>query len=291
MASVDTSNALAGDSRSLDALKRQAKESPKEAVRQAANQFEALFMNMLMKSMRDSLPKDELMGSESARTYTGMLDQQLAQKLSGKGLGLADMMVKQLERNQGAAPGKAAGTAAAPALADKLRAANSEAARAGDKPDSAPQAFVNKMMGEAREVARESGIPAHFMLGQAALETGWGKREIRAADGTNSHNLFGIKATRDWKGPTVDAVTTEYVNGVPKKQVEKFRAYASYADSFRDYAKLVSKSPRYAEAARETGSAAQFAQRIQAAGYATDPAYAEKLTRVINRTLSMQPVA
>ena len=291
MAALDTSNALAGDSRSLDALRRQAKESPKEAVRQAATQFEALFMNMLMKSMRDSLPKEDVMGSESARTYTGMLDQQLAQKLSGKGLGLADMMVKQLERNQKAAPGKAAGTSATPALADKLRAANTEAARAGDSAASAPQAFVNKMVGEAREVARESGIPAHFMLGQAALETGWGKREIRAADGSNSHNLFGIKATRDWKGSTVDAVTTEYVNGVPRKQVEKFRAYASYADSFRDYAKLVSKSPRYAEAARETGSAAVFAQRIQSAGYATDPAYAEKLTRVINRTLAMQPVA
>ena len=126
------------------------------------------------------------------------------------------------------------------------------------------------------------------MLGQAALESGWGRREIRTADGGTSHNLFGIKAGRNWTGPTVETLTTEYVNGTPRKVVEKFRAYASYADSFRDYAKLIGNNPRYAEAARSGGDAQVFANRVQAAGYATDPNYAGKLARVIHQTRQIQ---
>jgi flagellar protein FlgJ len=126
------------------------------------------------------------------------------------------------------------------------------------------------------------------MLGQAALESGWGRREIRSADGTTSHNLFGIKAGRNWTGPTVETLTTEFVNGTPRKVVEKFRAYASYADSFRDYAKLIGNTPRYAEAARSGGDANVFANRVQAAGYATDPNYAGKLARVIQQARQIQ---
>ena len=126
------------------------------------------------------------------------------------------------------------------------------------------------------------------MVAQAAHESGWGQHEIRNADGSASHNLFGIKAGAGWKGAVAEVTTTEYVNGAAQKVTAKFRAYASYADSFNDYAKLMKDSPRYSPVLASAGSAQGFAQGLQHAGYATDPAYADKLTRVINTTLRIQ---
>ena len=322
---ADVSSRLASDVRSLDALKRTAKDAPEAAVRQAAKQFEALFMNILMKSMREALPKEDMLASDASRMATGMLDEQWAQTLSGKGLGLAELMMKQLSKSQGGQD--APGTANAPglmgrtSLLKKLDAANRAvtypvavqtpvadgtgdvartttpaAPQATGKPgsasaDGAPQAFVRRMRDHAVEAQKSSGIPAHFILGQAALESGWGRHEIKAVDGSASHNLFGIKAGRNWTGATVDAITTEYVNGVPRKSVEKFRAYASYGEAFSDYAGLMARNPRYAGVKTAAGDAGVFATHMQAAGYATDPAYARKLTQVINQTLAMQGVA
>jgi flagellar protein FlgJ len=149
------------------------------------------------------------------------------------------------------------------------------------------QAFQDRLSAHAEEASRTTGIPAKFMLGQAALESGWGKHVMKTADGSSSHNLFGIKAGANWKGKTVDAVTTEYVNGVPQKRVEKFRAYDSYADSFRDYAKLLRSNPRYEKVLANASDLKGFAQGLQRAGYATDPKYAAKLTHIINRNLSV----
>jgi len=291
-----TATALAADSRSLDATRRLAQKAPEKALRDAAQQFEALFMNMLLKSMRESLPREDPLASDSTRLYTGMLDQQLGQNLSGRGLGLADMLVKQLGRS---------------GLMDKLGAANAAARRDAQNPFSdrpavpgvpapgapgrsgapsapaAPSDFVRRMAPHAAAAEREYGIPAHFSMGQAALESGWGRREIRAADGTPSHNLFGIKAGRGWSGPTVEIATTEYVNGVPRGVKQSFRVYGSYEDAFRDHARLISSNPRYAQAREAQGDAAAYARAVRNGGYATDPAYAEKLTQVINRTLSL----
>ena len=151
----------------------------------------------------------------------------------------------------------------------------------------APKAFVDRMLPHALEAEQATGIPARFILAQAALESGWGQREIRGVDGAPSFNLFGIKANGGWTGATVDAVTTEYLGGVPRKSTEKFRAYSSYAEAFRDYASMLARSPRYAGVLAAAKDAAGFAQGLQAAGYATDPLYAEKLTRVINHTLAL----
>jgi len=126
------------------------------------------------------------------------------------------------------------------------------------------------------------------MIAQSALETGWGKREIVASDGTPSNNLFGIKAGAHWKGPVAEVLTTEYVNGKAQKVVQKFRAYASTAESFADYARLIKDSPRYQGVVAAGADAKGFAQGLQRAGYATDPAYADKLARVINTTLRLQ---
>ena len=125
------------------------------------------------------------------------------------------------------------------------------------------------------------------MLGQAGHETGWGKFEIKGKGGAPSHNLFGIKAGPSWAGRTTDITTTEFVNGVAEKRVARFRAYDSYADAFKDYARLISESPRYAKAREQTGSAHAYASGLQKAGYATDPQYADKLSRAINSTLQI----
>lgn len=279
MLQTNTAAGLAIDAQSLAALKRTAKDTPREATRAAAKQFEALFMNMLLKSMRETLPGADPLASDGAKTYTGMLDSQLSQKLADKGLGLADMIVKHLERVQGKT------RAAAPAKASEANTAASHAAPAGA---GGAQGFVARMRGHAEEAARALGVPAHFIVGQAALETGWGKHEIKGADGTNSRNLFGIKAGPNWKGKTVDVLTTEYINGVPQKIVDKFRAYDSYAESFRDYARLIGQNARYARAANAGADVNLFARGLAAGGYATDPRYAEKLTRVIEQTQQLQ---
>lgn len=271
---------LAIDAQSLTALKRQAKEAPQEATRKAATQFEALFMGMLLKSMRETLPGSDPLSSESAKTYTGMLDTQLSQKLADKGLGLADMIVKHLERSQSKT--RTAGISSAITTAGGVSPA-AAAPTAGT-----PQDFVTRMRSQAQEAARSLGVPADFIVGQAALETGWGKHEIKGSDGTNSRNLFGIKAGGNWTGKTVDVLTTEYINGVPRKLVDKFRAYDSYADAFRDYAKLIGGSARYVAATQAGQDAGTFAQRLAAGGYATDPRYADKLTRVIQHTQQMR---
>jgi flagellar protein FlgJ len=140
--------------------------------------------------------------------------------------------------------------------------------------------FISSLWPHAVAASQTTGIPAQFLVGHAALESGWGKSEPRHADGRASHNLFGIKAGSNWQGATVEATTTEYVKGVPEKRVERFRAYGSYAEAFKDYAQLLAQSPRYAGVV-DSRDAASFAQGLQKAGYATDPAYGSKLERVI----------
>jgi len=269
---ADLSSKFALDVQGVNQLKLDAKQSSPEALRAAGQQFEAVFMNMLMKSMREATPQDGMFDSDQTRMYTSMLDQQLTQRMASRGVGLADVMVRQLSATL-QAPGGAGATPDLPAP---------PAARSGDAPAHV-EAFVQRLLPHARAASAGSGIPAQFMLGQAALETGWGKAEIRGADGQNSHNLFGIKAGGGWRGRTVDIVTTEYVNGKPQKQVDIFRAYDSYADAFRDYANLLRTQPRYQNVIAQGQDAAGFARGLQQAGYATDPNYAQKLISVIRQ--------
>jgi flagellar protein FlgJ len=282
-------NQMVLDSRGLDDLKRTARASPDKALKTAATQFEALFMNMILKSMRDSLPKDGLMSSSAGETYTGMLDQQLSQKLASKGTGLADMLVKQLSRNM-KAPSSVEERAATNITASKLAGAPAQPSAKAERSQPAAisamdrkREFIARMGQHANAAELKTGVPAKFMIGQAALESGWGKKEIKDSSGQSAFNVFGIKATGKWTGPTVDVTTTEFVNGVASKVVEKFRAYASYAEGFADYAKMIAESPRYANVLKTARDGIEsFAQGLQRAGYATDPAYATKLTKVIN---------
>jgi len=323
----DVSNQLALDTNSLSSLKKSAKENSPEAIKGVAKQFEAIFINMMLKSMREASPQDGPFNTEQNKLYTSMFDQQLSQKLSaGKGIGLADVLVKQLSKSAGmpADPLKpsdepisskalglnrfdpntsskvAAYTSMAsmsgsgkvnPSFMDKVSklfssledAGEAMASSVGSTLKETVSSFTSKMAGYAQQASNATGLPAHFMLGQAALETGWGKKEIKGTDGTQSNNLFGIKAGSNWTGKTVSAVTTEYINGEKQQRVEKFRAYDSYADSFKDFANLISSNPRYQNVLNNLSNINSYADAMAKAGYATDPDYAKKLASVIKR--------
>ena len=268
LSSTDISS-FAIDSQGLDKLRLQAKQSPDQALKAVAKQFESVFMNMMLKSMRDATPQDGVFDSEQTKMFTGMLDQQLAQSMASRGIGLADVMVRQLSHTQHSST--ADHKTITPTSANSVPSAYNT---------DVQQSFVNKLKVPAEQASRSTGVPAHLILGQAALESGWGKREIKMTDGTNSYNLFGIKAGKDWNGKVAEVMTTEYHNGVASQQLARFRAYGSYAESFHDYAKLLSDNPRYAGVVGQ-GDVNMFAQGLQQAGYATDPHYADKLTNVI----------
>ena len=322
-----TTQGLAADPGALNALKYSATKNGdggKGALKEAAKQFESLFMRELIKSMRDATQKSGLLEGEGSDLGTDLLDQQMAVQLSGLPGGLSASIERQLSRqmNPKGADGAAAtegGSAldategqafkplnrsalksllkyapadrrATPAAADAAAPAPAlaTASRRNVPPGQRQAEFVSQHNQAAATVARESGIPAGYMIGQAGHETGWGKSEIRMKDGTSAHNLFGIKATSSWKGKVAEVTTTEYVDGVPRKTTARFRAYDSYADSFRDYARLITRSPRYDKAMDQIGSVQGFAASLQRAGYATDPQYASKLSRAINTTLNLQ---
>jgi flagellar protein FlgJ len=379
-------------------------------VGEAAQQFEALLLNMMLKSMRQAGGQDGMLDTEQSKLYTSMFDQQIAQHLAKRGIGLAEVMKRQLA-GQGASAGReiasagreiaSAGTStpdASPSALDPrastldaasarstqelrgnasaalrvtggripengapalpldaprhstrdtrsstldprhstldtrsspldpsratatgagtlqpletrgianriwlraMEAARTAAPQAGAGTPPAPATrepaagnsplpisktrdFVDRVWSHAVEAARATGIQARFMVGQAALESGWGRHEIRAADGSQTYNIFGVKAGRSWTGPVVEKTTTEYVNGEPQKVTAKFRVYSSYAESFKDYASLLMGNRRYAAVIGQGQDAEGFARGLQQAGYATDPAYADKLTRIIN---------
>ncbi|MBS0346774.1 MAG: flagellar assembly peptidoglycan hydrolase FlgJ [Proteobacteria bacterium] len=309
MADFSQINAL--DPNALSGLKRLSKDNSPEAIKEASRQFEALFVQQVMKSMRDATPKGGMFDSEETRMYQSLLDQQMSMQLSarGRGFGLAKVIERQMSQGRepvslpdGPVPlepsiRRSFDTALPPPAKEGgsgNAAANSAATlpAAGVVGSTAPQlsdmasssrarAFVDKVWPQAVEASKATGIPARFLVAQAALETGWGKHELKNADGTPSYNLFNIKAGRSWAGGTVNTSTTEHRNGQPTAESARFRAYASYEESFRDYARLIAGNPRYAAVVGQT-DATRFARGLQEAGYATDPQYANKLARIIN---------
>ena len=276
--------ALAADGRALNALKVQAGQNSPEAAREAAKQFESLFMREMIKSMREATMKSGLLDGAEGNLANDMYDQQLSVQMSGLPGGLTEAIQRQLTRQMG-------GTEAELSIPSTLSLDTSALRRtASTKNSTTPSpkgldAFVQHHRATAERVAQDSGIPACFMLGQAGHETGWGKGEIRHKDGSAAYNLFGIKAGKNWTGKVAEVTTTEYINGVARKVTAKFRAYDSYEDSFRDYARLINDNPRYEKAREKVGSAVAYATELQKAGYATDPEYASKLSRAIQSTL------
>ena len=303
--STNLSPSLATDVRSIDTLRGTASRDPKAAVQAVAKQFEALFMQELMKSMRQATLSSGMLENSGTKMGTEMLDTQFANQMTGLPGGLSQAIVKQIERQMGAANPN---TDTGHIELKPLQWGNTPGVFQSIKPQPAqaqPQvsapgvqgshterqlSFVKQHTEAARSAEAATGIPASFMVAQAAHESGWGKREIKNADGSTSFNVFGIKAGGSWKGPVAEVTTTEYINGEPRKVVAKFRAYKSYEESFNDYARMMQNSPRYSQVLAQSNTAEGFAQGLQKAGYATDPAYAEKLGRVINTTLRLQRI-
>ena len=282
-----TSNALAVDARSLNDLKYQAGLNSPAATKEAAKQFESLFMREMIKSMREATMKSGLLDSAQGDLGADLLDQQLSVQMSGQPGGLSEAISRQLAQQLMGGDVNLV----SPSTLSLARPAASNGGIATKPMGPAPKGrddFVQYHENAAERVALDSGIPASFMLGQAGHETGWGKSEIKNADGSTSFNLFGIKAGRGWTGKVAEITTTEYENGVAHKVVAKFRAYDSYEASFRDYARLINDNPRYEKARAKTDSATAYAAELQKAGYATDPAYAKKLGGAIQSALRAQ---
>ncbi|MFA5081539.1 MAG: flagellar assembly peptidoglycan hydrolase FlgJ [Hydrogenophilaceae bacterium] len=316
LAAANLADRLSVDVQGAQSLKAQAASGDPEALRSAARQFEAMVVQTMLKTMRETsfAPDGDVLGeSQGLKMYRELLDQQWAQKMvAGRGFGFAEMMVKAMEaRNKAATPEEMARLAlpegentagssvpapaveralVVPAAAVEPAAIPPGIAKATEASPSPAQndyrqAFLDRLRPHAEQVAAETGLPARFILAHAALETGWGRHEIRNADGTTSHNLFGIKAGRSWTGGVAQQETTEYQYGIPVRKSEPFRSYGSYTESLRDYAGLLGK--RYQGAYRAPDAVA-FAQGLADGGYATDPNYAGKIKGVIASVAALE---
>ncbi|MGH8206283.1 MAG: glucosaminidase domain-containing protein, partial [Steroidobacteraceae bacterium] len=257
----------------LTTLKKDVKGNDPQAIREAARQFESLFTDMMLKSMRAAKLGDGLGDSQQTDLYQDMYDQQLALQMSqGKGLGLADMLVQQLTRSGAikAGAGAAAGAVHGSAQGNGAHGAVSHAARIS---------FIRKLEPYAQRAAAQLGISSTSLIAQAALETGWGQH-VPAGSGGSSHNLFGIKAGANWSGGSVNARTTEYLSGsggAAMSVPQSFRAYSSLQQGVNDYVTLLQRSPGYQQALGTGDNVGAFASALQRGGYATDPDYVQKL--------------
>jgi len=308
----------------LNALKTQARTDKRAALEQVAKQFESLFLSEMLKSMRKAgevFAEGNYLNSNDSEFYRDMFDSQISLSMAnGSGTGLAEALVRQLGES---VPGMAANgeklaahkatladydrsmPAISPRLPEQIEAVD-KMARAvtrdvpevavdssGEKPVvfESPEHFVSELMPVAEQVGRESGIDPRLMIAQAALETGWGKHMIKGDDSQPSFNLFGIKADGRWGGDAVTITTTEFRGGVAMKERADFRAYPDYEASFRDYVDFLQGNPRYRDVLSSAGEPEVFAEKLQEAGYATDPEYGSKIRRIMNRdslmTLSM----
>jgi len=291
----------AWDAQSLNELKAQTRQDPGANLRPVARQMEGMFVQMMLKSMREALPKDGIFSSDSTRLYTSMYDQQIAQQMTaGKGLGLADMMVKQMAGDQAPVepadqmqqvpmkfPLETVTSYQNQALTQLVRKAMPKVPEDGDEPLTGDSKdFLAQLSLPARLASEQSGVPHHLILAQAALESGWGQRQITRENGEPSFNIFGVKATPGWKGPTTEITTTEYENGEAVKVKARFRVYSSYLEALSDYVGMLTRNKRYS-AVTTAATAEQGAQALQNAGYATDPNYARKLTSMIQQLKSM----
>lgn len=285
-------NGAAFDLRNLDALKLAARRSPKQGLTAAAKQMEGLFIQMMLKSMRQASFKGGLFDNQQSQMFTSMYDQQLSQDIAAQGkLGFADLIARQMggaDPAPDSPPSQPLMSALVNATLHTQPATTSEIPRDAPQPqkahaDARPDndSFISRLLSPAREVARLSGIPHQLIIAQAALESGWGNREILTASGKPSHNLFGIKATPEWKGEATEVLTSEYINGALRKVKASFKVYKNYGEALSDYASFLTGNPRYQNVINNQ-SVEKAAHALQESGYATDPNYAKKLIDIMH---------
>ena len=273
----------------LQKLKLAAKNSSPEALEEVANQFEAFFMKMMLKQMRDANLGEGIFDSQQSRLYQDMMDQQMALNLSEKRIfGIAESIVKQLEHTlQNNINGKETRGNLNP-LPERIDFQNTMLKLSTDinsknKDFQTPEEFIRKMRPYAEKAAKELGVPASILLAQSALETGWGNKVIQHGNGESSHNLFGIKADKRWDGPYVNVSSLEYVNGEAKREYSNFKVYDSYQHSFEDYVNFIKSNDRYQTALKHSANGETYIKALQEAGYATDPQYAKKVIEIAQR--------
>ncbi|GLX84642.1 peptidoglycan hydrolase FlgJ [Thalassotalea loyana] len=295
------------DLTSLNNIRQQSKADDKaskdQALETAAKQFEAIFMQMLLKSMRSAqevLESDSPFNSQNAKFYRDMHDQQLALELSNNGsLGLSDLIVRQLGGDQDSF------TPSSVLRSNGNLVMPEDRQKVDEKPDAnrpfneiiehanqvhafeKPEDFVQQLTGPAQSVEKALGIPYQVVIAQSALETGWGKKIIQKSDGQSSNNLFNIKADSRWTGGKANKETLEFENGTMTKQNAPFRVYDSIKDSVNDYINFLSSNDRYQDALDKSSNVEQFLHGLQKAGYATDPQYANKIIGTLKRVTSI----
>ncbi len=277
---AETSATAYTDFGALTQLKARAGTNDPQAVREAARQFEALFLQMMLKSMRDA---GNVLSESRDRTYEEMFDQQIALDLAQRdSLGIGDLLLRQIDSLQ---TDDSSGDGAHLPLPNQIAVSNPAALSSRQRSDFRPadaRAFVQEIWGLAQETGAELGIDPRAIVAQAALETGWGNKLIRDASGVSSNNLFGIKADDRWNGERISVSTLEYEGDRFIPQQAQFRAYRDLNEGFRGYQEFLATNTRYAEAVRHGADGRSFAQELQAAGYATDPDYAAKLERILD---------
>ncbi|MDD5578849.1 MAG: flagellar assembly peptidoglycan hydrolase FlgJ [Methylobacter sp.] len=288
-------------------LKSEARKESPEAVKEVAKQFESIFLNNVLKSMREAKLADGAMDNDQSKFYSEMYDQQLAVHLSGSpGVGLADLIVKQLSHDQ--PDNKKLGlddylnrSSGTPKVISSQRSViGKQVGNAVDNQSKSPveeifniplknephqpiksaEQFVNQLQAYAEQAAKQLGVEPKVILAQAALETGWGRSLIKDGKGGSSFNLFNIKADKNWQGKQVKVSGLEFDQGIGKKVKSGFRTYNSFQESFQDYVDLIKSNPRYSDALKQAGNAKQYVQELQQAGYATDPKYADKIMSI-----------
>jgi flagellar protein FlgJ len=270
----------------LEGLKKNVKADDPQAIRAAAQQFESLFTNMMLKSMRDAKLGQGMGDSQQSDLYQDMYDQQISLKMAqGKGLGLADMLVQQLTRN-GAA--KAAASHAATVGAAGSAAASGAAAVNAAPSTSDRISFVKMLEPYAEKAAGQLGVSSDTLIAQAALETGWGQHVPGAASGSSSLNLYGVKAGGNWSGESVNALTTEYSGGNAASVSQPFRRYSSVEQGVNDYVTLLQRNSRYQKAMGTGDDVGAFGSALAGGGYATDPVYVQKLQATVSSVKALR---
>ena len=284
MTAAIPSESVYTDFQGLAKLRNEAGKNAPAAIQEVGKHFEALFIQMMLQSMRQASPGDPLFGDKVGELYRDLFDKQISENMASKGtLGLADIIVKQLQQN--ANMRKAADANAMQVPVQSGPATVKSLPQQSDAGSSAvytsPAAFIKDIWPHAQQAAQQLGVDPQVLVAQAALETGWGRGIMRSPDGRSSNNLFGIKAGGDWQSDTVTKTTLEYRDGVAVKERASFRAYDSMAASFQDYVEFLQKNPRYKDALMHVGDPQKFSDALQQAGYATDPRYAEKIGKVL----------
>ncbi len=275
------------DFQGLSSLKAAAGQQNPAALEKVAEQFEAIFLQTMLKSMRAASLGDGILDSDKTQFYQQMFDQQIAMDLANKRqVGIADLMIRQLSPPSASTPTEKREFDQSRIQRTELNMEAKQLETVQEKEEApgfaTPQAFVEELWPAAEKAAAELGVAPEVLLAQSALETGWGKAVIRKVDGSSSHNLFNIKADRRWSGESASVSTLEFDGDVARREVASFRAYDSYQQSFDDYVAFVKGSPRYQDALAQAADGAEYVRQLHQAGYATDPEYSSKINKIMS---------